>query len=78
MHHRLAAGDRDNRGAEVGQLVETTLDDREIDRFRGVIVFVAIATGEIATAHRNEVGQHRMASRQQRARDKAGFTHLQF
>jgi hypothetical protein len=78
MHHRLAAGDRDDGRSEVGQFIQPLFNDIDVDRLLRVIVFVAIATGEIAAPHRNQMGQNGMLRGQQRATDKTGLTQLQF
>ncbi len=65
VHHRFAAGDGDDRRSEVSQFIEPRFYDVEINRFRVVIVFVAIATGEIATAHWDQVRENRMPARKQ-------------
>ena len=52
-----------------------------------MVVLIAVATGQVTTPHRNQVGEHRMTGGDQRPADKAelsnfllnefGFTHYE-
>ncbi len=64
MHHRFATGNGDDRSSQIPEFVETTFDYVEIDWFRIMVVLVAITTRQITTPHRDEMGQHRMATGQ--------------
>ena len=77
MHHRLAAGDGNNRSTEFGQLVQAPLHDVERHRGRIVIIFVAVTARQITPAHGNDVSEHRMARRKQGASNKPGFAYFQ-
>ena len=40
--------------------------------------YFAVTAGQITTAHRDDVGQHDVISRSQRARDECGFPEFSF
>ena len=76
MHHGLAARNRDNRGSERSQLVYATLDQLDRHWRRGVVILVAIAASQIAPAHGDQVGQHRMARGDQGAANETELPEL--
>ncbi len=78
VHHRLAAGNRDNGRAKFGKLIQPALHHVQRYGFRDLIVFVAIPAGQITASHRDNVRQHDMVSRSQRARNKSRLAEFPF
>src|SRR5439155_16208125 len=62
MHERLSPAHRDHRRPEVGELVEPGQHRREGHRLRGRIVLVAVGAGQVAAAHRHDLGKDGMAA----------------
>src|SRR6185436_7337859 len=71
MHHRLAAGNRDDGRTERSQLVYAPLNKLNRNGRRRVVILITVTTSQITTTHRNQVGKHRMMRRGQRPADKA-------
>ena len=63
VHHRFAAGDRDDRAAKFGKLIDPL--EHYVDRHRiaRLVVFVAVRARQIAPPHRHDVHQYRMFCR---------------
>ena len=60
MQHRLAAAERDDRRAELGQLVDAPLHDVGRHRRRHLVVLVAVAAVDVAAADRDDLDEQRM------------------
>ena len=60
MQQRLAATNGDHGRAQLTQLVHTLEHQVERHRFGEVVVLVAVLTGQVAAAHRDQVRQQRM------------------
>ena len=74
VHHRLAAGDGDDAGAQLAELVDAAQHLRERHRVRGLVVLVAVGAGEVAAAHGNDLRQDGMRRVEQTPRDHSHFT----
>lgn len=55
MKKRLASADGDHRSSKRAQAIDTPKHFLEQDRFREIVKFVAVCTGKIAPAHRNDM-----------------------
>src|SRR5580704_7769290 len=76
MHERLAAGNRNDRGAERTQLVDAAIHFVERDGLREIVELVAVSAGQVAAAHGNDVRQQRMVGRSQCTDGHVGSTQI--
>src|SRR5205823_5900307 len=68
MQHGLAAAEGDDRGAELGQFVDTPLHGGRWHRFRDFVVLVAVAAVDVASPDRDDLDEQRMGRVYQPAR----------
>ena len=71
MQQRLAAAARDHRGAEVRQLVHPALERLDGDRLGDLVVFVAVAAGDVAAPDRHDVHEQRVVGVDEAAHELA-------
>ena len=60
MQHGLASAERDDGGAQLGQVVQTPAHHIQGNGLRVIVVLVAVRAGEIAAANRDDVSQNGM------------------
>src|SRR6476646_7499997 len=65
MGQRLAARNRDDTGAEAGEMVDSAKHLIDRDRLGNLVVLVAIGAGEIAEAHGHDLRHDDVVSRGQ-------------
>ncbi len=73
VEQRFAAADGDDVGAQIGQAVEPLVHGLDGHGLRDIVVFVAVAAGQVAAAHGNHVRQHGVIRRSQSLEDHAPF-----
>ena len=61
MEHRLSAAERDDGGPQPGQVIDPCQHRLQRDRGRHLVVLVAVAAVDVATANRDEMDQERMS-----------------
>ena len=60
VEHRLPPAEGDDRGAQVGELVDPRQHQVQRDRLRHLVVLVAVAAVDVAAADRHDVDEQRM------------------
>jgi len=76
MGERLAAGDGDDAGSQATQMVDALDHLSERHRLGDLVIFVAIAAGEVAESRRHDLRHYGVAGKGERAAHHQHFSYL--